>query len=177
MIDKLQAIKDRWLNIQDELNDPMVISNQRKFAQLNRDYKELQKVVEAYEKYRLLVSNIENNRQILNTEKDADFRDLVDHHARHLVGRALVEAHVDLGIGLAQPDDRHRQHVARLGVGGGDRQRPASRKHPAWRSPDGRDRWRALVQDAPDRPSCRGQREYGWRSQARGVRRRERGCR
>jgi peptide chain release factor 1 len=76
MIDKLQAIKDRWLNIQDELNDPMVISNQRKFAQLNRDYKELQKVVEAYEKYRLLVSNIENNRQILNTEKDADFRDL-----------------------------------------------------------------------------------------------------
>ena len=56
MIDKLQAIKDRWLNIQDELNDPMVISNQRKFAQLNRDYKELQKVVEAYEKYRLLVS-------------------------------------------------------------------------------------------------------------------------
>jgi peptide chain release factor 1 len=76
MIDKLQAIKDRWLNIQDELNDPMVISNQRRYAQLNRDYKELQKVVDAYEQYQLLLSNIDNNRQILNTEKDADFRDL-----------------------------------------------------------------------------------------------------
>ncbi len=76
MIDKLQAIKDRWLNIQEELNDPMVANNQRRYAQLNRDYKELQKVVEAYEEYKLLVSNIENNRQILNTEKDADFRDL-----------------------------------------------------------------------------------------------------
>ncbi len=76
MIDKLQAIKDRWLNIQEELNDPMVANNQRRYAQLNRDYKELQKVVEAYEEYKLLVSNIENNRQILNTEKDAEFRDL-----------------------------------------------------------------------------------------------------
>jgi peptide chain release factor 1 len=76
MIEKLQAIKDRWLNIQDELNDPMVIGNQKKYAQLNRDYKELQKVVEAYERYRLLLSNIENNKAILSNEKDADFRDL-----------------------------------------------------------------------------------------------------
>ncbi|MGB3074283.1 MAG: PCRF domain-containing protein, partial [Chitinophagales bacterium] len=76
MIDKLQAIKDRWLNIQEELNDPMVVNNQRRYAQLNRDYKELEKVVDAYEKYKLLVSNIDNNRIILNTEKDADFRDL-----------------------------------------------------------------------------------------------------
>lgn len=76
MIDKLQAIKDRWLNIQEELNDPMVVGNQKKFAQLNRDYKELQKIVEAYEKYKLLLSNIDNSREILNTEKDADFRDL-----------------------------------------------------------------------------------------------------
>lgn len=76
MIDKLQAIKDRWLNIQEELNDPAVISNQRKYAQLNRDYKELQKVVEAYESYKLLLSNMDNNRFILNTEKDAEFREL-----------------------------------------------------------------------------------------------------
>ena len=76
MIDKLQAIKDRWLNIQEELNDPMVVNNQRKFAQLSRDYKELQKIVEAYERYKLLLSNMDNNRQIMNTEKDADFREL-----------------------------------------------------------------------------------------------------
>jgi hypothetical protein len=51
---------------------------------------------------------------------DADLGDFVDHHARHLVGRALVQAHVDLGVGLAQVGHGHRQHVARLGVGGGD---------------------------------------------------------
>ena len=53
---------------------------------------------------------------------DADLRDFVDHHAGHLVRRALVQADVDLGVRLAQFRHRHRQHVARLGVGGGDRQ-------------------------------------------------------
>ena len=53
---------------------------------------------------------------------DADLGDLVDHHARHLVGRALVQADVDLGIGLAQLGHRHGQHVAGLRMGGGDGQ-------------------------------------------------------
>ncbi len=57
--------------------------------------------------------------------RHADLRHLVDHHACHLVRRGLVQAHVHLGIGLAQLRDRHRQHVARLRVGGGDAQRAA----------------------------------------------------
>ncbi|VWX63261.1 conserved hypothetical protein [Burkholderiales bacterium 8X] len=56
---------------------------------------------------------------------DTDLGDLVDDHPGDLLGRALMQADVDLGIGLAQPDHRHRQHVARLGVRGGDRQRAA----------------------------------------------------
>ena len=54
---------------------------------------------------------------------DADFGRFLDHHARHLVGRALVQADVDLGVLLAQFGHGQWQHVARLGVGGGDRQR------------------------------------------------------
>ena len=53
---------------------------------------------------------------------NADFGHFVDQHAGHLVGRALVQADIHLGVGLAQLGHRHRQHVARLGVGGGDRQ-------------------------------------------------------
>jgi hypothetical protein len=54
--------------------------------------------------------------------RHADLGHLVDHHARHLVRRGLVQAHVHLRIGLAQLGHRHRQHVARLRVGGGDAQ-------------------------------------------------------
>ena len=52
----------------------------------------------------------------------ADDGRLVDQHAGHLVGRALVQLHLHFRV--AQPQLRHRlrQHIARLGVGGGDGQ-------------------------------------------------------
>jgi peptide chain release factor 1 len=120
MIDKLQAIKDRWLNIQEELNDPMVANNQRRYAQLNRDYKELQKVVEAYEEYKLLVSNIENNRQILNTEKDADFRDLAktELEQQEDVKLKLEDAIRQLLIPKDPEDERNAVLEIRAGTGG-----------------------------------------------------------
>lgn len=76
LLDQLESIKNRWLNLQDELNDPSIISNQKKYAQLSREYKELQKLVDAYESYKLLLSNINNSKQILVKEKDEDLREL-----------------------------------------------------------------------------------------------------
>jgi len=116
----LQAIKDRWLNIQDELNDPMVIGNQKKYAQLNRDYKELQKVVEAYERYRLLLSNIENNKAILSNEKDADFRDLAKSELNFLEEQQLkMEDEIrQLLIPKDPEDERNGVLEIRAGTGG-----------------------------------------------------------
>ena len=55
----------------------------------------------------------------------ADLGDFVDHHARDFGGRGLVQADGDLGIELAQACHGGRQHIAGLGVGGGDAQRAA----------------------------------------------------
>jgi len=52
----------------------------------------------------------------------ADVGGFVQHHLGHLLGRALVQAHSHLGKFFAQGGDRLRQHVARLGVRGRDRQ-------------------------------------------------------
>ena len=76
MLNKLQAIKDKFDNIGERLNDPALMNNQRQYAAMNREYKDLQKVVEAYERYKLLLSNITNNTNILRTEKDEEFREL-----------------------------------------------------------------------------------------------------
>ncbi len=53
---------------------------------------------------------------------DANFGGFVHDHARHLVGCALVQADVHTGVGAAQLGHRDGQHIARLGVGGGNRQ-------------------------------------------------------
>ena len=46
----------------------------------------------------------------------------VQQHFGHLVGCSLVQADVDFGVFLAQLGHRQRQHIPRLGVGGGDGQ-------------------------------------------------------
>ena len=50
---------------------------------------------------------------------DTDLGHLVHHHPGDLVGGTLVQAHVDLGVTLTQAGHGHRQHITRLGVGGG----------------------------------------------------------
>src|SRR3546814_7820320 len=50
------------------------MADMKRFAQLNRDYKDLRKIVEQYELYKNILSNIDTNKEILATEKDAEFR-------------------------------------------------------------------------------------------------------
>jgi peptide chain release factor 1 len=118
--DQLESIKDRWLNLQDELNDPAIISNQKKYVQLSREYKELQKIVEANESYKLLLSNIENSRHILENEKDDDMRLLAK---EELPGLELQKEQQEEFIRqLLMPkdpqDDRNAVVEIRAGTGG-----------------------------------------------------------
>ena len=52
------------------------IADQKLYIQLNKSYKELQKVVEAYDSYSVVLGNIENNNKIIETEKDDEFRQM-----------------------------------------------------------------------------------------------------
>ena len=64
--------------------------------------------------------------QVIETSQrlggQTDVSGLFEQHPRHLVGRALVQADLDFRIAPAQLRHRFGQHVARLRVGGGDRQ-------------------------------------------------------
>lgn len=76
MLEKLQAIKDRWQNIEHKMSEPGVMNDMKYFAQLSRDYKELGKIVEAFERYKLVLGNLENAKHILNTEKDDELKEM-----------------------------------------------------------------------------------------------------
>ena len=48
----------------------------KRFAQLNKEYKDLGKIVDEYKIYKNVMSNIDANKEILATEKDAEMRDM-----------------------------------------------------------------------------------------------------
>jgi peptide chain release factor 1 len=76
MLDKLAAIKQKFEDLQKQMNDPDVMSDMKRYIKLNKDYKEIQPVVAAYEHYRNILSNLDHAREIAYNEKDEEFRQL-----------------------------------------------------------------------------------------------------
>jgi peptide chain release factor 1 len=76
MLNKLEAIYVRFKQVEDMLSQPEVVSDMKRFTQLNREYRDLQKVVEKYFVYKNLMGNIDNCRDVLSNEKDTELRDM-----------------------------------------------------------------------------------------------------
>ncbi|MDR1345630.1 MAG: peptide chain release factor 1 [Bacteroidales bacterium] len=76
LLGKLEEIYKRWQTIADEIAQPEVMSNMKHYIKLNKDYKDLMPVIEAYKAYKNVVENIANAKQIIATEKDDDFREM-----------------------------------------------------------------------------------------------------
>jgi peptide chain release factor 1 len=72
--DKLETIYNRWKEIEQEMNSPEAMADMKRFIKLNKDYKDLQPIVDAYREYDDILANIDSTREILYQEKDEDFR-------------------------------------------------------------------------------------------------------
>ncbi|WP_161889550.1 peptide chain release factor 1 [Pontibacter russatus] len=76
MLDKLKAINQRFEEVSQLLIQPDVASDMKKYKALNKEYKDLEKIVVEYKKYLNILSNIDNAKQVIATEKDEDFREM-----------------------------------------------------------------------------------------------------
>lgn len=76
MIDKLEAIKQRYHDVELKLSDPAVISDMKQFKKLNIEYRGLEPVVKILEVYKKVLNNIESAQQVLQNEKDKDFLEM-----------------------------------------------------------------------------------------------------
>jgi len=76
VLDKLEAIKRRWEEVEQKLSDPKVIGEMKEFKKFNKEYKDLTDVVNAYHIYKNVVENLEFNKGVLANEKDEEMREM-----------------------------------------------------------------------------------------------------
>ena len=120
MIEKLAAIYNRWLEIGEQMNDPDVISDMKRFVKLNRDYRDLEPIVEAYKEYKNVVDNIESTKELLQTETDEDFREMAKEELNEYQKRK-EELEAEIKILLIPKDPEDAKNVVmeiRAGTGG-----------------------------------------------------------
>jgi len=73
---KLESIKERWTQVELKLSDPEITGDMSRFVKLNKEYSELTEIVKAYEVYKNLVANLESTKEMLQTEKDDEMREI-----------------------------------------------------------------------------------------------------
>lgn len=121
MIDKLQAIKEHWQEVERELSNPATINDMKRFASLSKEYKDLGKIVDAYHIYKNVLSNIKSNKEILVTEKDPEMRELAKEELDILVPQQEeLEASIRLMLIPKDPEDAKNAIVEIRGGTGGD---------------------------------------------------------
>lgn len=106
MTDKLEAIKLRFEEVAHLLVQPETTADMKQFAKLNKEYKELDKVVSKYMVYKNLLENIQSTRTMLNTEKDPEFREFARKELDDMVSqREVVEDELKALLIPKDPND------------------------------------------------------------------------
>lgn len=120
MLDKLRDIYKRWEDIGIQLGDPNVVGDMTRYVKLNKDYRDLEPIANAYKEYDLLLKNIANAKDILSNEKDPEFLELAKMELTEMEERKLqLEEEVRLMMIPKDPeDDKNATIEIRAGTGG-----------------------------------------------------------
>ncbi|WP_258100056.1 peptide chain release factor 1 [Marinoscillum pacificum] len=120
MIDKLEAIKKRFEEVSQLIVQPDIIADMDNYAKLNKEYRDLEKIVNKYNEYLLVTGNIKNAKEVLETEKDEEFREMAKMELSDLEPKE-EELHEELKFMLIPKDPNDSKNVIleiRAGTGG-----------------------------------------------------------
>ena len=72
MLERIQIIQQRFDEVSDLIIQPDIISDQKRYVQINKEYKDLKKILDRGEIYKSLMSNIDEAQEIIADGSDAE---------------------------------------------------------------------------------------------------------
>ena len=120
MVDKLKEIEKRFLDVEGKLSKPEVVNDMKKYTSLNKEYKSLGKIVSKYNKFKKIVSGIDDAKLVLNKEKDEEFREMAKVELDELSDKKnQIEEEIKVLLIPKDPDDEKSVILEiRAGTGG-----------------------------------------------------------
>ncbi len=76
MLEKLEIVQQRFIEVSDLIIQPDVIADQKRYIQLNKEYKDLGKIVKKGEDYKSMIANIEEAEIMIKEESDVEMIDM-----------------------------------------------------------------------------------------------------
>ena len=120
MIEKLQIIQQRFDEVSDLIIQPDIISDQKRYVQLNKEYKDLRILTEKANQYKALSSNIKEAEEIINEGGDAEMVEMAKMQLEEAKEK-LPELEEEIKFLLIPKDPEDSKNVVveiRAGTGG-----------------------------------------------------------
>lgn len=120
MIEKLEALKARFDELGIALTNPEVVSDNKKFMQLSKEYRKLEPIITAYNYYRNCMDAIAFSKEVLATESDPELKDMARAELEQQESeKARIETEIQqLLIPKDPQDEKNAILEIRAGTGG-----------------------------------------------------------
>lgn len=76
LFEKLESVKARFDDLGVSLTNPEIVSDNKRFSALSREYRKLEPIVAAWKRYKATLDSIEFGREVLATESDSELREM-----------------------------------------------------------------------------------------------------
>lgn len=121
LLTRLDGIEARFEEVATLITAPDVIADMKRYVRLTKEYKELQRLTEATARYRSLLADIDDSRELLESESDPELRQM----AREQLDNAqqaipAMEEDIKLLLIPADPEDGKNAILEIRGGTGGD---------------------------------------------------------
>ena len=121
LLEKVLSLQERYGKLQEQLADPEVMSDMKKFVQLNKDYKELEPIIKAGLEYKKMVEELASAKDILINEKDDELKEMARAEIAEIEPKLPdMEQDIKLLLIPADPDDGKNAMIEIRGGTGGD---------------------------------------------------------
>ena len=121
LLSKLEHLVVRFEEVGTLISDPNVISDMKRYVKLNKEYSDLQKIIDARNEYKNAYESIEEAKNILDSESDSELRQLANEELS-LYSNRLPELEEKIKFLLipADPEDDKNVIMEIRGGTGGD---------------------------------------------------------
>lgn len=121
LLEKLEGLQHKFEEISTLITDPSVITDQKRFMKLNKEYRELERILTAKSEYEMAISHLAEAKGLLDSESDPEMREMAKAEIDDIEPRIPeMEENIKLLLIPVDPEDSKNAIVEIRGGTGGD---------------------------------------------------------
>ncbi len=121
VLDRLQAVENRYEKLNELLSDPAIISDSNKLREYSKEQSDIQETVEVYREYKDVREQLKDAKAMLEDKLDAEMRDMVKEEVSELEGQDKeLSERLKILLVPKDPNDDKNVIVEVRGAAGGD---------------------------------------------------------